>query len=583
MLPLSFSLTEFQLFLAAITVLFWLIATLACWPQLCRTPRRAVFVVFYVGTFLAVLGVFLAADFLTAFLFFELMSMLSWVLVLHTQTSRAMAAADTYLAVAIIGGMATLLGILLLYHEIGTLRFDAVAPAVAALEAPGRAYAAGALIFVGFGAKAGLFPMHIWLPTTYPAAPAPATTVFSSVISKCGVFGVALVTTRIFAGVQAWGLLLLALSCISMVLGALLALLSTDLNRTFACSSLSQVGFICVGISMLGLLGPAQNALAAQGTVLHLLNHATIKGLLFPCAAVVFYGAGSYEYDKIRGYGRGKPLLAVMMGLPMFSLAGIPGLSGYVSKTLLHESMVEYLHAVEGSALAGWISAAEWAFLIAGGLTLAYMLKTFVCLFVQKPVGAFSEEKMPVATWAPLTLGALAVLVLGLTPGLTMAPLSAWAMDLLSTAHAHLDVAWFGWVNLKGACISIAVGLAVYGLVVLPLLARGGRYRNIWPAGLSLEACFYRPLICKILPFCGTLVARCADAVPELAQHGLRALVFAGGKRTVCPRENDHFTVYSASRARKLGPKHTLAYSMAWACGGIIVLGIYLLYVYFTN
>ena len=121
----------------------------------------------------------------------------------------------------------------------------------AAARNRGQLYAAGALIFVGFGAKAGLWPMHIWLPTTYPAAPAPATTVFSSVISKCGVFGVVLVTTRIFAGVQAWGLVLLALSCISMVLGAVLALFSTNLKRTFACSSLSQVGFICVGAAML--------------------------------------------------------------------------------------------------------------------------------------------------------------------------------------------------------------------------------------------------------------------------------------------------------------------------------------------
>ncbi len=582
MLPLSFSLTGFQIFLGAITVLFWLVATLAGWPQLRQTSRRGLFSVFYLGTFLAVLGVFFAADFLTAFVFFEMMSVLSWVLVLHTQTKRAMAAADTYLAVAILGGMATLLGILLLYHQVGTLRFDALAEACAAARNRGQLYAAGALIFVGFGAKAGLWPMHIWLPTTYPAAPAPATTVFSSVISKCGVFGVVLVTTRIFAGVQAWGLVLLALSCISMVLGAVLALFSTNLKRTFACSSLSQVGFICVGAAMLCLLGPEQNALAAQGTVLHILNHATIKGLLFPCAAVVFYGAGSYEYDEIRGFGRGRPLLAVMMALPMFSLAGIPGLSGYVSKTLLHESMVEYRHLIAGTALDGWLAAAEWAFLIAGGLTLAYMLKAFVCLFVQRPVRDFAPRPMAVCTWLPLTLGAAAVLALGLTPGLTMAPLSAFAMDLLSAAHAHLDVAWFSWTNLQGACISIAVGLAVYGALVRTWLMRGERYPNRWPQWLSLEGLFYRPLLLKVLPFLGTLAARGVDAVPEAAQYGLRALIFAGGKRTVCPREDDHFTLYSASRARKLGRRHTLAYSMAWACGGIVVLGIYLLYVYFT-
>lgn len=538
--------------------------------------------VFYLGTFLAVLGVFFSADFLTAFIFFELMSVLSWVLVLHTQTRRAMNAADTYLAVAIIGGMATLLGILLLYHQVGTLRFDALAAACAVTEQKGWLYAAGALIFVGFGAKAGLWPMHIWLPTTYPATPAPATAVFSSVISKCGVFGVLLVTTRIFAGVQAWGLLLLALSCISMVLGAVLALLSTNLKRTFACSSLSQVGFICVGVAMLCLLGPEENALAAQGVILHIFNHATIKGLLFPCAAVVFYGAGSYEYNEIRGFGRGKPLLAVMMALPMFSLAGIPGLSGYVSKTLLHESMVEYRHLIADTALDTWMAVAEWSFLIAGGLTLAYMLKTFVCLFVQQPEKSFSSAKLPVLTWLPLTLGAGAVLVLGLTPGFTMAPLSAFAMDLISTAPAHLNVAWFSWTNLQGACISIAAGLVIYLAMVRTLLVKSNRYPDYWPQWLNLETLFYRPLFLTVLPFVGTLLSRGVDAVPEAIQYGLRTLIFAGGKRTVCPKEDEHFTLYSASRARKLGRRHTLAYSMAWACGGIVVLGVYLLYVYFT-
>lgn len=135
------------------------------------------------------------------------MSLLSYVLVIHTQTDRARWASDTYLAVAILGGMTTLLGILLLYHQVGTLRFDALAAACAAAEQKGPLYAAGALIFVGFGAKAGLWPMHIWLPTAHPVAPAPASAVLSGVITKCGVFGVVMVTVTLFAGVLPWGLL----------------------------------------------------------------------------------------------------------------------------------------------------------------------------------------------------------------------------------------------------------------------------------------------------------------------------------------------------------------------------------------
>jgi formate hydrogenlyase subunit 3/multisubunit Na+/H+ antiporter MnhD subunit len=584
MLSLSFSGAGFQVYLAALTCLGWAVATVAGADYLRHEQRRGCFYTFWVLTFLAVLGVFLSADFLTAFVFFELMSFASYVLVLHTQSEKARRASDTYLAVAVLGGMATLMGIAMLYAEIGTLRFDTIAPAVAAMESRGRVYAAGALIFVGFAAKAGLFPMHIWLPTAHPAAPAPASAVLSGVITKCGVFGVAMVTTRIFVGVLPWGLFLLAAGCVSMVLGALLAVFSVDLKRTFACSSVSQIGFVLTGVAMLSLLGAEHNALAAQGTVLHILGHATVKLVLFPCAGMIHLLTHSYDFNAIRGVGRGKPRLAVTMGLAMFSLAGVPGLAGYISKTLLHESIVEYLHLVEGTALAGWISAAEWAFLFAGGLTLAYMLKVFVCLFVQKPVHPFPPERdIPVSSWLPVLVLSLALPVLGLTPGITLAPLSAWAMDLLSAAHAHLDVAWFSSVNLRGAAISILIGIAVYLLLVRTVLVCGDRYPDRWPKKLDLENLFYRPLLLGLLPSLGTLVARAADALTEATQFALRSLVFAGARRTVCPREDDHFTVYSASRARKLGPKHTLAYSMAWACGGIIVLGIYLMYVYFTN
>lgn len=306
MLPLAFSASGFQLFLGGLAVLGWLVASLAGAEYLRHESRRGQFYTFWVLTLLAVLGVFLAADFLTAFLFFELMSLLSYVLVIHTQTDRARWASDTYLAVAILGGMTTLLGILLLYHQVGTLRFDALAAACAAAEQKGPLYAAGALIFVGFGAKAGLWPMHIWLPTAHPVAPAPASAVLSGVITKCGVFGVAMVTVTLFAGVLPWGLLLLAASCVSMVLGAVLAVFSTDLKRTFACSSVSQIGFVLTGVALLCLLGPEHNALAGQGVVLHILNHATIKLILFPCAGIIHLKAHSYAFDEIRGYGRGQ-------------------------------------------------------------------------------------------------------------------------------------------------------------------------------------------------------------------------------------------------------------------------------------
>ena len=116
------------------------------------------------------------------------MSFASWVMVIHTEKPDAMKAGETYLAVAVIGGLATLMGIFMLYHLLGTLEIDALYDAAAAVENKSYLWAAGLLTLVGFAAKAGSFPLHIWLPTAHPAAPAPASAVLSGVIIKTGVF-----------------------------------------------------------------------------------------------------------------------------------------------------------------------------------------------------------------------------------------------------------------------------------------------------------------------------------------------------------------------------------------------------------
>ena len=143
--------------------------------------------------------------------------------------------------------------------------------AAAAVEDRTLLWAGSLLVLVGFGAKAGAFPLHIWLPTAHPAAPAPASAVLSGIIIKTGVYGILVLSTTIFLYDGAWGLLLAAIGAVTMVLGAVLAVCSIDLKRTLACSSISQIGFILVGTAMVCLLGE-HNALAVDGTILHILN-----------------------------------------------------------------------------------------------------------------------------------------------------------------------------------------------------------------------------------------------------------------------------------------------------------------------
>jgi hydrogenase-4 component B len=342
---------------------------------------------FYLLTLGAMLGVSLSADLYTTFVFFEIMSFTSYVWVVQNEKPFSIRAADSYLAIAVMGGLVMLMGVFLLYDMLGTLELDRLAELAAAVPAEKRGllYAAGGCCLFGFGAKAGMFPLHVWMPKAYPASPDPASALLSGILSKAGVFGVAVVSCQIFLHDSTWGLVILLFGVVTMVVGAVLGIFSVDLKRTLAGSSMSQIGFILVGMGMQGLLG-TENTLAVWGTVLHLVNHSLIKLILFVAAGVVCNTVGSTLLNDVRGFGRGKPWLMLVFLAAGLSVSGVPLTSGYVSKTLLHESIVEYIHvlATRGVPI-GLFRAVEALFLFSGGLTFAYMTKLFITLFVEKP------------------------------------------------------------------------------------------------------------------------------------------------------------------------------------------------------
>ena len=447
----------------------------------------------------ATLGVFLAADLYTAFVFFEIMSFTSFTWVIQEETPGAVGAAKTYLAVAVIGGLVALMGLFLLQHELGTTEIAKLYDL--SRDCPNKAalYAAGGCILFGFGAKAGMFPLHIWLPKAHPVAPAPASALLSGVLTKSGIWGILAISCHLFRYDPAWGTLILTLGTVTMVMGAVLALFSIDLKRTLACSSMSQIGFILVGIGMMGLLGE-ENALAARGTLLHMVNHSLFKLVLFECAGVVYCNLHKLDLNEIRGFGRKKKLLNLCFLLGAMGIGGVPLLCGYVSKTLLHEAIVE------AAPICGWpITVAEWLFLISGGMTLAYMTKLYVCIFVEKhPTrqAEFDAKKhymSPLSTLA-VVIPALLLPVLGLTASTTMDAIADLGTDFLHGGHLHHAVHYLSAANLKGAGISIVIGAALYFGFVRKLLMQGGKYVNRWPEKLDLENLVYRPLLLNWLP-----------------------------------------------------------------------------------
>lgn len=470
-LGLHFTLDGFRVIYGMIAALMWMMTTLLSEEYFRHHGNRNRFYMFLLFTLGATMGVFLSEDLFTTFIFFEIMSFTSYVWVAQEETTGALRAAATYLAVAVTGGLVMLMGVFILYHELETLMIPQLLEAAKSYPNKELLYGAGACLLVGFGAKAGAFPLHIWLPKAHPVAPAPASALLSGILTKTGIFGILVISSGLFLHDAAWGNLILAIGVLTMAGGALLAVFSVDLKRTLACSSMSQIGFILVGVGMQGLLGE-ENALAVHGTLLHMVNHSMIKLVLFMAAGVIFMNTHALNLNEIRGFGRKKPLLKVIFLIGALTIGGIPMFGGYISKTLLHESIVEY-----GGGLV--FKTVEWIFLISGGLTVAYMTKLFVAVFVEKNNDAKVQRKydemkqyMNLKSGMALTVSAVLLLIWGLFPRQIMDKAAALGQSFMHLEEAGEAVAYFSLKNLSGALISIGIGAVVYVFFVRKVLMR---------------------------------------------------------------------------------------------------------------
>ena len=557
---LNFNLDGFRVIYSLVATLMWMMTTLLSREYFRHHENRNRFYLFLLLTLGATMGVFLSADLYTTFIFFEVMSFTSYVWVAQEENKASLRAAATYLAVAVIGGLVMLMGLFLLYRELGTMTISELLPAARACEEKEILYTAGVCILVGFGAKAGAFPLHIWLPKAHPVAPAPASALLSGILTKTGVFGILVISSNLFFHDAAWGRLILGIGVLTMFGGALLAVFSIDLKRTLACSSMSQIGFILVGVGMQGLLGE-ENALAVHGTILHMVNHSMIKLVLFMAAGVIFMNTHALNLNDIRGFGKKKPLLKAIFLVGALAIGGIPFFGGYISKTLLHESIVEY-----GG---GWVMhAVEYIFLFSGGLTVGYMTKLYVAIFVESNESAQMQSKfdhmksyMNIQSGMALGISAILLLIWGLFPHTIMDRAAAIGQRFMHLEEEGHVVAYFSLKNLSGAAISIAIGAVVYLLVIRRCLMKetGGKVRSyvdVWPKWLDLENLIYRPILLQFLPLVCGVTSRIMDSLLDLTVLVLRKTVYCDSPLPYERTEGNAFTEHTGNflnRLQKLG------------------------------
>lgn len=318
---------------AGLSSVLWLFTTIYAIGYLENAPNRSRFFGFFSLCVASTVGIALAGNLFTFFLFYELLTLSTYPLVVHRGSAKALAAGRTYLVYTLGGGAVLLLGIALLHALAGDVAFGAGA-GLAALEAVSNPQLVliFALLVGGLGVKAAIFPLHGWLPTAM-VAPAPVSALLHAVaVVKAGAFGIVRVVYDVFGIELAWQLGVLgplaALASFTILYGSLRALAQTDLKRRLAFSTVSQVSYIVLGISLFGPLGTA-------GGLVHLLHQGLMKITLFFCAGNYAETLGVHRVDELDGAGRCMPATSIAFTIGAFGMIGVPPLAGFVTKWYL--------------------------------------------------------------------------------------------------------------------------------------------------------------------------------------------------------------------------------------------------------
>jgi hydrogenase-4 component B len=358
-----------------------------------------------------------AGNVLTFLLMWEGMSLTSYFLVLTERDEPdTVQAGGWYLAMTHAGLALLLAAFLLLAAGAATTGFDDLRAAGPAL-APAARDAVFLLALLGFGSKAGVIPLHVWLPRAHPAAPSHVSALMSGVMIKLGVYGLLRVGLDLLGGGPAWwGAVLIGLGALSAVLGVLYALMENDLKRLLAYSSVENIGLVFIGLGT-GFLfsslrvGPAA-LLGLAAALYHVLNHATFKGLLFLGAGSVLHATHTRDMNRLGGLIGGLPWTAACFLIGSLAIAGLPPLNGFVSEWLLFQSLLPGI----GSPMplvAPLMTLAVGVLALTGGLAAAGFVKAFGITFLAIPRSPAARHAHEAPLSMRVGMGLLAVACAG--------------------------------------------------------------------------------------------------------------------------------------------------------------------------
>ena len=397
------------LILVLVTAVATVIAPFARLSVAAEIPEDKIawFYTMYLVAMAGLLGIAITGDAFNAFVFLEVSSLSSYAMIAMGRNRRGLVAAYQYLIVGTIGASFYVIGVGLIYMMTGTLNLALIAERIGDVETTRPILAALAFIVVGISLKLALFPLHVWLPNAYAYAPSVATVFLAATATKVAVYLLARYEYSVFgAGLVfadlSLGGVLLAFSIAAIFGAATVAVFQSDVKRMFAYSSVAQIGYITLGLSLGTVTG-------VTGALVHLLNHALIKGAIFMGLGAIVFRAGRVEFDDIAGVGHKMPLTTAAIVLAGLSLVGIPGTAGFVSKWYLVVAALE---------LGWWWLAA--LIVLSTLITVVYVGRVVEAAWFREPAKGLADvREAPLEMLVPMWVLALGTVYFGIDTTLT--------------------------------------------------------------------------------------------------------------------------------------------------------------------
>ncbi len=410
----------------------------------------------------AVQGTVLAKDLISFYVFLEMTTVATYLLIIHKRSVDALQAGYKYIIMTLIGAFLIFLSIILVYVDTSSYEVIVVTKS--------GGFIAPVLFLLGCFVKAGVVPLHTWLPDAHPAAPSPVSAFLSGMMIKIGAYGIIRFIFPILnSNLSATNFgellssLIISIGIASMLIGVLLALAQTDVKRLLAYHSISQMGYILLGIGLGTELGLA-------GGLYHLLNHAMFKGLLFLCMGAVIYSTGTRKLDNLGGLWKRMPITTSTCIIAALAISGIPPFNGFASKAVLAEAVANYNFVF------------KFVMMVTAALTFASFLKLIGYTFFGKPQKQLiTVKKVPLLMQLPMIVLAILCVLLGINAQFVLNRFIVFAMTSLIQPRSILNIEFWTQGTVIDSLFIITLGFVAY--IVASKLGLIGRKKKEFEMG----------------------------------------------------------------------------------------------------